>query len=118
MRYVLPALVLFLLASCNKNQQVIKKIEGSWTLTKFLLNDGSEIFPVETFVFAEGDADNYNEWLVYTPTDTLVGSYKVYEKGMKCVLKNDVQTDSCSIEDRDKEMLIIRNPQGVMFLER
>lgn len=87
-------------------------------MTKFLQNDGSEIYPVKTLVFADGDAKNYNAWTLYTSTDTIDGSYKVYSKGVKIVLKNDLQTDSCTIDDHDKEMLIIRNPQGVMFLNR
>ena len=118
MRCLVAAFFVLLLAGCNKNQRIIRKIEGTWTMTKFLQNDGSEIYPVKTFYFGEGDADNYNDWTVYTPTDTLTGSYKVYQKGAKIVLKSALQTDSCTIEDHDKEMLIIRQPSGVIFLER
>lgn len=102
----------------------MNKMEGTWKLTKVLLNDGQEVYPDETFVFGSGDSRNYNEWTKYTSgfADTIRGSYLVYEKGLKVILRYDntspLYADSSSVEDMDKHQLIIRNPSGVLFLER
>ena len=117
---------LFVLATgaCSKNRRIIKRIEGTWKLEQFLHNDGSYTYPVETHIFAKGEhgGKSYAAWTKYTVTDTVNGTYNVTKKGDQLIFRNDnvmpVQADTFTIDDMDKESLIIRNSGGILFFKK
>jgi hypothetical protein len=123
MRPVLLFSLVLLLLSCSKNRKVVNRIEGTWKLEDMMLNDGSHIYPNELHTFAKVAAGgkSYAGWTKYSSdyADTLKGSYLVFKKGDKMILRNDEATpaiaDTCTIDDMDKGMLIIRNNLGVMY---
>jgi len=124
MRSVLVFSVVVLLLSCSKNHKVVNRIEGTWKLEDYMLNDGSHVYPDDIYVFAKGNygGKEYAKWTKYSAdySDTVEGSYFVYKSGTQMILRNDeaspVQADTCTIDDMDKGMLIVRGPLGVMYL--
>jgi hypothetical protein len=123
MRSLLLLSLLVLLFACSKSRKIVKRIEGTWKVEKMLMNDGSYTYPNEIHVFAKEayGGKTYASWTKYPSdySDTVQGSYLVYKSGDLMVLRNDeavpVQADTCTIDDMDKDMLIIRNNLGVMY---
>lgn len=119
-------LLIVFFSSCNKNKKIVKRLEGTWTLTEKLLNDGQRIYPGGTFVFEAGKTDGktFSNYANYNAnyTDTVNGEYLVADKGSFLILVDESQpsphTDSCIIEDMDKESLVIRMNSGVLFLKK
>jgi hypothetical protein len=123
MRSLLLFSLLVILFACSKNRKVVNRIEGTWKLEDILLNDGSHTYPDEIHVFAKEEygGKTYASWTKYASdySDTVKGSYLVYKSGTLMVLRKDelnpVQADTCTIDDMDKNMLIIRSNLGVMY---
>jgi hypothetical protein len=124
MRFLLLPAVLLIVASCNKNRSVAKKLEGRWHLYKILKDDGQVFDLDETYEFAKGatDGKTYALWTRYTNTDTIVGSYVVSEKGAKLILRVENTTplisDTANMEDMDKKTLIFRTKAGVHYFDK
>jgi hypothetical protein len=120
MRYFLALSAILILCTCTKNKRIIQDIEGTWKLEDVLLNDGQHTYPNEIHIFAKGKpgGDSYATWTKYA-SDTVVGKYFVTKKGNYVVLRNEsvtpVHADTCTVDDFDKKMLIIRSNLGVMY---
>lgn len=121
---LLTFFIVLLIGGCTKNARIIKRIEGTWKLEQFLHNDGSYTYPDETHIFAKGEkgGDGYAGWTKQTPTDTVEGTYNIDKKGLQIIFRNDnvspVQADTFTIDDMDKEMLIVRNAGGILFFKK
>jgi len=124
MRFLSILALLILVASCNKNKPVARKIEGKWHLYKLLLNNGAYIDKDEVYEFAKGatDGSTYADWTRYTAADTVRGIYVVSEKGQKIILRVETTTpvtaDTAQMEDMDRKTLIIRTKAGVHYFDR
>lgn len=123
MRFLCYLSLILLLTACSKNKRITKNIEGRWRLTQILLNDGQYSYPNEIHEFAEGEAGGktFATWTKYPSdfSDTIVGSYKIDKKGQHITFRDDesnpVTEEFATIDDFDKEMLIVRRVDGVFY---
>lgn len=124
MRLIAVFVLVTAFAGCTKNAKIIRRIDGTWQLTEILLNDGQQVYPNDIYVFAQGEkgGDSYATWIRYSSNyaDTTYGSYLVNKKGDRLILRQDntnpVIADTCTIDDMDAKMLIVRSVEGVMYL--
>lgn len=124
MRLIAVLVLVTVFAGCTKNARIIRRIEGTWELTEMLLNDGQRTYPNELYVFEQGEkgGDSYATWTRYSANyaDTTYGSYLVNKKGDRLILRHDntvpLVADTCTIDDMDSKMLIVRSVDGVMYL--
>ena len=123
MRFLSLAAVLAVVAACNKNKPVARKLEGKWHLYQMLLNDGQYIGKDEIYEFSKGayDGTTYTDWSRYTATDTIYGKYVVSQKGVKIILRVEepvFSADTANVEDMDRKSLIFRIQAGVLYFDK
>ena len=123
MRSFILVAVLAVIAACNKNKPVARRLEGKWHLYQLLLNTGQYVGKDETYEFAKGayDGKTYADWTRYTGTDTIHGKYVVSQKGVKIILRVEepvFSADTGQVEDMDRKSLILRTKAGVFYLNK
>lgn len=124
MRSVLFVICVLLVASCSKGKRLTKTVEGRWLLTDILDNDGSHTYPNEINEFAkvESDGESYAVWTQYSSdfSDTITGVYRVSKSGKNMYFRTDSQVvdEEGFVDDFDKNMLIVRRPDGVYYYEK
>lgn len=123
MRLFTLLLAVLALGACSKRQRVEKRLEGNWIYTELLKTDGSHVYYSDTYNFGSGDADGktYLPMTVFS-ADTTHGSYLISKKGNELLLIYDnvfpTNADTCSVEDMDAKMMVIRGPKGVMYFTK
>lgn len=123
MRFFFYLSLVVLLTACSKNKRIVKHIEGRWRLTEILLNDGQHSYPNEIHEFSQGESGGktFATWTKYSAdfSDTIVGSYKIDKKGQHITFRDDesspVTEEFATIDDFDKNMLIVRRVDGVFY---
>ncbi|MDF3029148.1 MAG: hypothetical protein K0S23_3455 [Fluviicola sp.] len=119
MRIVLLIFSLFFFFSCAK-QRVVNRLEGRWKYTKMLMNNGEYIEHSEVYEFEGGDKDDESglPFVIYGQ-DTTQWTYQVVKKNV-IRIKNSVTNSEIDwlIEDMDKNSLIFRVAEGVVFLDK
>lgn len=117
MRYVLIVCSCFFLFSCKK-QRVLNRLEGKWNYTKMLKNNGSYETHTEVYEFSGGDEESGLPFVVYGQ-DTVHGTYRVPKKSI-IQIKSDLTNTQIDwlVEDMDKNSLVVRVAEGVMFLDK
>lgn len=118
MRYLLFVASFFFLFSCAK-QRMVNRLEGRWKYTKLLENSGSYVKHTEIYEFTGGDKENTDLPLVIYGQDTLYYEYQVPKKNV--IRVQNLQTNSeidWLVEDMDKNSLVVRVAEGVMFFEK
>lgn len=123
MRFLSFLTVLAVVAACDKNKPVARKLEGKWHLYQLLLNNGQYVEQDEIYEFAKGayDGTTYADWTRYTGTDTIYGKYVVSEKGVKIILRVEdpvFSADTAQVEDMDRKSLIFRTKVGVFYFDK
>ncbi|WP_300663184.1 hypothetical protein [Fluviicola sp.] len=118
MRYVLIVCACFFFFSCKK-QRVIDRLEGKWSYTKILKNDGSYETHTEVYEFLGGGKEESGLPFVVYGQDTVHGTYHVPKKSI-IQIKNDLTNKQIDwlVEDMDKNSLVVRVAEGVMFLDK
>lgn len=118
MRYLLFVSSFFFLFSCAK-QRIVNRLEGRWKYAKMLENNGSYVHHTEIYEFTGGDKEDTNLPFVIYGQDTLYGEYRVPKRNVIRVqdLSTNVEIDWL-VEDMDKNSLVVRVAEGVMFFEK
>lgn len=119
MRYTLFIASLFVLFSCAK-QRMIDRLEGRWNYSKMLKNNGEYVYHSEVYEFTGGDKDNDAGFpFVVYGQDTIHGTYRITKKNVIKV-KEDLGGEEIDwlIEDMDKNSLVFRIADGVVFLDK
>ncbi len=118
MRYVLIVCSCFFLLACKK-QRVENRLEGKWNYTKMLKNNGSYETHTEVYEFSGGDGGGTGLPFVIYGQDTVHGTYRVPKKSI-IQIKNDLTNTQIDwlVEDMDKNSLVVRVAEGVMFLDK
>lgn len=124
MRYLALLSLVFLILSCSKNKRATRLVDGTWKLEEILLNDGQQSYPNDIYVFAESKSggEEYASWTKYSAdySDTMNGSYLITKKGDQIILRNEsvfpVKSDTNTLDDIGKDIIVIRAQIGVMYL--
>lgn len=122
--YTLFVLLAVSTSSCVKKQIVVNRLEGTWTHSKTLFQNGSyEYYTSKSVIFSGGKADGSTYLdLVYTDTTQTNGKYLVDKRGDYIYLMPDTNfpghVDTLVIEDMDKNSLIVRSPNGIRFYDK
>jgi hypothetical protein len=113
------------LSGCLKKRLVVNKLEGTWTYTKYLHKNGTyDYYGNQTLVFEKGKADGKTYLGLTVKTDNVVtaGTYLVDKKGAQIYLMYDsnfpTHVDTLTIEDMDKNSLIVRDEAGIRFYDK
>ncbi len=98
-------------------------MEGKWTFKERLNNDGTHDYFNDTYQFGGGEADGSNYLsLQISGSENTIGDYLVMEKGIKMIFRKDINqpntADTTTIEDWDKNTLIVRNVFGVLYFSK
>lgn len=119
MRSVLFIASLFFLFSCAK-QRIVNRLDGRWKYTKMLMNNGEYVSHSEVYEFGGGDKDEKSGLpLTIYGQDTTQWVYQATKKSIITV--TDVSTNkeiNWLIEDMDKNSLVFRVAEGVVFLDK
>ena len=118
MRYVLIVSSCLFLFSCAK-QRIVNRLEGKWNYTKMLKNNGSYEMHTEVYEFSGGDKEESGLPFVIYGQDTIHGTYHVPKKSI-IQIKSELMTEQIDwlVEDMDKNSLVVRVAEGVMFLDK
>lgn len=118
MRSLLFIASLVFIFSCAK-QRIVNRLEGRWKYTKILLNNGEYVAHSEVYEFSGGDKDDESglPFVIYGQ-DTTQWTYRVSKKNVIQVTDPTNTEIDWLIEDMDKNSLVFRVAEGVVFFDK
>jgi hypothetical protein len=105
--FSLAAMLIF--ASCNKDQQAVKMLDGTWevsTVNGFPVPSNSEVYHKYTFSNCTLKDDEYCDVKFQNNNETSNFLYKVSEKGTKLTFKSGTEEVSFTIVELEKDKLV------------
>ncbi len=125
MKFLTPVFLLLLFNACLHKKVVVNRLEGNWNLEKQMNTDGSYSYFSNVHIqFSSGKADGktYLDCTTDSAGVVSVGNYLVSKNGEELFINYDLNNlgrkDQFTIEDMDKNSLVVRNQGIVRFFKK
>jgi hypothetical protein len=117
--YLMLALVVAFFVSCNKDQKVVKELDGTWTVTSATTNgvpDPSYDGAKYTFTKCKVKKEDCDGTITVPSFGTFPFTYKVTDKGTKLVIMTNIlgqtNTQNATITEHSKSKMVFTSTEN------